>query len=296
MPTSSPHPKIQADGVNVAFPVAGGTTFQAIEDLTASVESGEFVCLLGPSGCGKSTFLNLVAGYQTPTWGTLTMDGEPIKGPGRDRVMVFQDYSLFEWRTVLHNVTFGLEMAGIPRRERVETAREYLRLVGLASSEDKYPHALSGGMKQRVGIARALAIQPEVLLMDEPFGALDAQTRLVMQDEMLRIWEETRTTVLFVTHAVDEAIFLADRIFVLTASPGRLKAIVPVEMPRPRTRTSRDFVALYEHLEDLLRDEVMTAVRREAGEGADGGDAAAGDGVQPGPGSRRRRPVEEGAA
>ena len=260
-------PKIAAEAVDMAFPLPGRGSFHAIADLTASVAPGEFVCLLGPSGCGKSTFLNLVAGYETPTSGTLSVDGEPIRGPGRDRVMVFQDYSLFEWRTVLHNVTFGLEMAGVARRERVETAREYLRLVGLASAENKFPHALSGGMKQRVGIARALAIKPQVLLMDEPFGALDAQTRLVMQEEMLRIWEETRTTVLFVTHAVDESIFLADRIFVLTAGPGRLKAVVPVDMPRPRSRTTPEFVALYEHLEDLLRDEVMTTLRRETENG-----------------------------
>jgi NitT/TauT family transport system ATP-binding protein len=206
----------------------------AIEGFSLAIEPGEFVCLLGPSGCGKSTVLNAVAGFVPVADAKVVVDGKPVSGPGADRGMVFQQYSLFPWKTVLENVAFGPRMQGARRSEARRKAREYLEFVGLSAFADKYPATLSGGMQQRVGIARALVNHPAVLLMDEPFGALDAQTRGLMQENLLRLWDEIGATVLFVTHDVDEALYLADRVVVMSAAPGRVLLNLEIELPRPR--------------------------------------------------------------
>ncbi len=208
---------------------------RAVETTSLTIEPGEFICILGPSGCGKSTLLNSVAGYVKPTTGEVTVDGDPVSKPGPDRGMVFQQYSLLPWKTVYENVAFGPRMAGKSRSESGSIANSFLNMVGLAKFGSRYPAELSGGMQQRVGIARALANYPSVLLMDEPFGALDAQTRLMMQENLLSIWREFKTTVLFVTHDVDEAVFLADRVLVMSAAPGRIIADITIDLPRPRT-------------------------------------------------------------
>jgi NitT/TauT family transport system ATP-binding protein len=257
--------KIEAIDISHTFKRGGGDSNDhiAIRNVELKVQEGEFVALVGPSGCGKSTFLSIVAGYLPSTSGRVLVNGQPIQGPNTDRVMVFQDYALFAWRSVLGNVEFGLEMAGIPRGTRRLIAERYLDLVGLRGSGHKYPRELSGGMKQRVGIARALAIEPDILLLDEPFGSLDAQTRLIMQDELLQIWQNTKKTVLFVTHGIDEAIYLADRIVVMTAGPGQIKEIVDNPLPRPRDRTSAEFAELYGLIQNQLKDEVMRTLREE---------------------------------
>jgi NitT/TauT family transport system ATP-binding protein len=224
----------------------------AIRDFDLEVEEGEFVCLLGPSGCGKTTLLRMVAGLESISEGSIELNGKVITGPGSDRGMVFQDFGLFPWRNVKKNVEFGLEIKGVPAEKRAETSQKYVELVGLKGFEKSHPRELSGGMKQRVGIARALANDPAVLLMDEPFGALDAQTRNQMQMELLRIWKETKKTVLFVTHSVDEAVFLADRIVVMTARPGSIKDLWEVDLPRPRDRASSEFIALRKNILDEL--------------------------------------------
>lgn len=215
---------------------AGGEEkdFSALQDVNLTVHKGEFLTIVGPSGCGKSTLLDLIAGLATPTSGELYIDGKKITKPALDRGIVMQGYALFPWRTVRHNVEFGLEIKGVPKKDRKEISESFLKLVGLTGFEDRYPYELSGGMKQRVAIARALAYDPEVLLMDEPFAAVDAQTREVLQDELLRIWEETKKTIIFVTHSIDEAVSLADRVAVMSANPGSIKEIVNVGLPRPR--------------------------------------------------------------
>ncbi len=206
----------------------------AVEDFSLEIEPGEFVCLLGPSGCGKSTVLNAVAGFLRPAGGRVAVDDDVVAGPGPERGMVFQQHSLFPWKTVLENVAFGPRMQGKSRAEARDLAREYLDLVGLGGSAHRYPATLSGGMQQRVGIARALVNHPSVLLMDEPFGALDAQTRAIMQESLLRLWGQTGNTVLFVTHDIDEALFLADRVVVMSAAPGRVLLDLRLDLPRPR--------------------------------------------------------------
>lgn len=216
----------------------------AIADFDLNVEEGEFLCILGPSGCGKTTILRIIAGLESQTTGKILLNGKEIAGPGSDRGMVFQEFALFPWRTVRRNVEFGLELKGVSAEERHERTQRYIDLVGLKGFEDYHPYQLSGGMKQRVGIARALANEPAILLMDEPFGALDAQTRNLMQKELLRIWSETRKTVIFITHSVDEAIFLADRIVVMTARPSSIGEIYEIKWPRPRDRASPEFAAL----------------------------------------------------
>jgi NitT/TauT family transport system ATP-binding protein len=219
-----------------------------------AITEGEFFCLLGPSGCGKTTVLNLMAGFLKPTAGTLTLDGHPIVGPGVDRAVVFQsDDSLFTWLRSIDNVAFGPRMSGLPRERRYAIAREYLRLVHLEGQEHKYPGELSGGMKQRVQIARVLANDPKILLMDEPFGALDAQTRTRLQDELVEIWGKTRKTILFITHDIAEAVLLADRIGVMTRGPGAsIGEIIPVDMPRPRRRGSAGFGEMWERINALI--------------------------------------------
>jgi NitT/TauT family transport system ATP-binding protein len=254
-------PKIVATAAQKRFPTSAGL-MTAIERFDLEVEEGEFVCIVGPSGCGKSTFLRILAGLDVVSAG----EARILPGPDPSQPLnnvVFQEYAVFPWKTVLANVAFGLEMRRVPRRERLERARHWLAKVGLTRFEDYYPGQLSGGMKQRVSIARALANDPQVLLMDEPLGALDAQTRVVLQEELLAIWEETRTTVVYITHSIDEAVFLADRVVVMTAHPGRLKAVFDVDLPRPRdlaTMATPAFAALTGAVWEALRDEVTRAM------------------------------------
>nr|WP_243466673.1 ABC transporter ATP-binding protein [Methanosarcina mazei] len=229
-----------------------GSGTEALHNISFDVQDGEFICLLGPSGCGKTTLLRITAGLETLTSGEITLNGVPITGPDPKRGMVFQQYSLFPWRTVIDNITFGLEMQGIDKTRARKQVEKYLELVGLEQFKNSYPHELSGGMQQRAAIARALANEPEVLLMDEPFGALDAQTRNVL------IWEQKHVTFLFVTHSVDEAVVLSDRIIVMTSRPGRIKEIVKVEIPRPRSRTSPEVNRLRDHILKLLEEERFT--------------------------------------
>jgi len=210
----------------------------ALEKINIEVKPNEFLCIIGPSGCGKTTLLRMTAGLDYPSSGEIILDGEKVSGPSPDRGMVFQEYSLFPWRTVLKNVEFGLEIRGMKDKERREIAEQYLELVGLRDFENSYPYELSGGMKQRVAIARALATEPSILLMDEPFGSVDAQTRNVLQEELLEIWQRTKKTILFVTHSVDEAVYLADRVAVMSSRPGCLVKCVEIDIPRPRKRTS----------------------------------------------------------
>lgn len=238
-PDGAPSPKanqgeIKIDEVSITFG-SGATEYRAVETTSIDIRAGEFVCILGPSGCGKSTLLNAIAGYVKPTTGSVTVDGVEVKGPGPDRGMVFQQYSLLPWKTVYENVAFGPKMAGASRTEAGSVANTFLGLVGLKKFGNRYPAELSGGMQQRVGIARALANYPSVLLMDEPFGALDAQTRLVMQESLLDIWRKFGTTVVFVTHDVDEAVFLADRVLIMSAAPGRIIEDVRIKLDRPRS-------------------------------------------------------------
>jgi len=235
-----------------------GRTVEAVRRFTLMTTPGEFVALLGPSGCGKTTVLNAVAGFALPTVGRVVVDGEIVAQPGADRGMVFQQHSLFPWKTVLGNVEFGLKMRGVGKKERKSQAQAYLSLVGLTGFEHAYPRELSGGMQQRVGIARALVNRPRVLLMDEPFGALDAQTRLTMQELLLGVWREVRTTVLFVTHDIDEALFLADRVAVMTGRPGQIRDLVEVKLTRPRAAeiiTTPAFMALKARVLAQVREE-----------------------------------------
>lgn len=225
---------IKIDEVSITFG-SGADAHKAVSTTSLDIAAGEFVCILGPSGCGKSTLLNAIAGYVNPTEGEVLLDGEKITAPGLDRGMVFQQYSLLPWKTVYENVAFGPKMAGHSRTEAGSIANTFLGLVGLKKFGDRYPAELSGGMQQRVGIARALANYPSVLLMDEPFGALDAQTRLMMQESLLDIWKKFGTTVVFVTHDVDEAVFLADRVLIMSAAPGRIIEDVRISLPRPRS-------------------------------------------------------------
>ena len=220
----------------------------ALEDVSLEVNLAEFLCIVGPSGCGKTTLLRLIAGLDYPTSGKIILDGKEVKGPSPDRGMVFQEFSLFPWRTVVKNVEFGLEIKGLKERESRKIAEEYIELVGLKGFEDHYPSELSGGMKQRVAIARALATEPSILLMDEPFGSVDAQTRNVLQQELLEIWERTKKTVLFVTHSVDEAIYLGDRIAVMSARPGRIVDCCAITITRPRKRTGMEANVVREKL------------------------------------------------
>ena len=241
---------------------------EALRQIDVAVEQGEFIAVVGPSGCGKTTFLRMVAGLEPATSGTILIDGQPLRGPGNNRGFVFQNDSLLPWRTVLANALIGPEVAGkVGDRERQRTL-DLLKLVGLGGFENYYPRQLSGGMRQRVNLARALAIDPDVLLMDEPFASLDAQTREIMQTELLRIWEQGRKTVLFVTHQIDEAVFLSDRVLVFARRPGRLQEDVKIDLPRPRgldIKRKPEFVAYVDHIWKLIEDDVRASVIEEAG-------------------------------
>lgn len=237
-----------------------GLRHLAVDGLDLEIRDGEFLCIVGPSGCGKSTVISAIAGFLKPIAGSLLMNDAPVGPPGADRGVVFQEYALLPWLKVIDNVAFGLKMRGVPRRERHETARRFLAIANLAEAADKYPHELSGGMKQRVAVIRTLANAPEVMLMDEPFAAVDAQTRMTLQEELVRIWAASRITVLFVTHSVEEAVFLGDRVAVLTPGPGRVRDVVEIGIPREGRRWGRlnaDPVFLD------LRDRVLRLVRGE---------------------------------
>jgi NitT/TauT family transport system ATP-binding protein len=259
------HVEIDVANLSIVFETAKGRVVAA-DHVSYQVSRGEFVCLLGPSGCGKSTVLNAIAGFETPHEGRVTVGGRDVDGPGSDRGMVFQQPNLFPWRTVRQNIAYGPRMQGKDRREVAETTAALIEMVGLARFAEAYPHTLSGGMQQRVALARALANKPRVLLMDEPFGALDAQTRIVMQEHLLKLWTQVGITVVFVTHDVDEAIFLADRVLIMTAGPGRIKRDLHVSLPRPRTGAialGTAYLALKEECFDLIREESLLAFERQ---------------------------------
>jgi len=254
-------PCLEVSGLTKVFS-RGGRAVVAIENLDLAVEEGEFVSVVGPSGCGKTTLLHIVGGFEKPSSGRLALFGHDIAGPGPDRGVIFQEFSLYPWRTVLGNVVWGLEVQGMPRAERTEIAERFLEMVGLSTFRDLYPAELSGGMKQRVALARTLAFDPKLLLMDEPFGALDAQTREIMQEELQRIYERNRKTIVFITHDIDEAVYLGDRVLVFSARPGRIKEAVPIDLPRPRAleiKKTAEYHAYRNRVWDLLRDEVVRA-------------------------------------
>jgi NitT/TauT family transport system ATP-binding protein len=255
--------KLDISGLNKWF-----GELEALRGIDVAVETGEFISVVGPSGCGKTTFLRIVAGLEAATAGRILLDGQPLKGPGNDRGFVFQNDSLLPWRNVLANALIGPEVSGqVGEKERQRTL-DLLKLVGLGGFEHYYPRQLSGGMRQRVNLARALAIDPQVLLMDEPFAALDAQTREIMQTELLRIWEQGRKTVLFVTHQIDEAVFLSDRVLVFARRPGRLQENVRIDLPRPRKldiKRKPEFVDYVDHIWRLIEDDVRASVIDERG-------------------------------
>jgi len=231
---------------------SGEPRLPVLENFSIQVPELEFLVLLGPSGCGKSTLLRIIDGIDTPDAGSVILDGKDVTGvSGSGRGMVFQSFELFAWRTVLSNVAFGLEVSGVPKRQRLDIARQYIEMVGLSQFAESYPHELSGGMQQRVGIARALAIDPTILLMDEPYGALDVQTRDLLQDELLRIWEKQRKTVIFVTHSIDEALYLADRIILFSPRPGRIQQVIDVPFSRPRNNDIKNTPAFLELRQDI---------------------------------------------
>ena len=250
-----PAPKLALSGVSKTFHTLSGPV-PVVEQLDLAVADLEFVSIIGPSGCGKSTILRIIDGLIEPDAGEIRIDGVPVRGPGKGRAMVFQGFDLFPWRTALENVAFGLEMLPLRRAERLSIARRYIEMVGLRSFENAYPHQLSGGMQQRVGIARALAVDPGVLLMDEPFGALDVQTRDLLQDELLQIWEKHRKTVVFVTHGIEEALYLSDRILVMSPRPARIERELLVPFPRPRTEAIKshpDFIRIRAEIWQTLK-------------------------------------------
>ena len=252
--------KVRIEGITVRF-----SQFTALSNVSLDIADGEFVCLIGPSGCGKTTLLNTIAGFQTASEGTLLVSGRPVSQPGPDRGMVFQEYGLFPWFTVEQNVQYGPRLKGLGRRELQKISDGYLSLVHLEHVAKHFPSQLSGGMRQRVAIARALANKPDIILMDEPFGALDAMTREMLQEELLKIWEVERRTCVFVTHSIDEAIFLADRIVVMAAHPGRIARVFHNSMGRPRNRTSTDYFEVFRVLNEELRMEIAAAKQAERG-------------------------------
>jgi NitT/TauT family transport system ATP-binding protein len=257
-----PVPKVWLKDITLRYKT-NGSDLLALDNINLKVNSGDFLCIVGPSGCGKSTLLHLIAGLQKPTSGTVLIDNQPVDGPGTDRILIFQELGLFPWLTVAENVEFGMKMKGVPMPERRQKTDYYLRLVHLAQFSGSYIHQLSGGMRQRVALARALATEPDVLLMDEPFAALDAQTRDLLHDELERIWEETGRTIIFVTHNVREAARLADRVALFTFRPGRIKREILVEVPRPRQMEDVNVTRCAKVILDDLREEINKSLEQE---------------------------------
>lgn len=255
--------KVGLSEICLSYRTQDGERLLALDHINLEVRAGEFVCIVGPSGCGKSTLLHLIAGLQAQTSGQVLVDGHPVQGPGTDRILIFQEHGLFPWLTVAENVEFGMKMKGMRKAERTEKMRHYLRLVHLANFEKSYIHQLSGGMRQRVAIARALATEPDVLLMDEPFAALDAQTRDLLHDELERIWSDTGRTIIFVTHNVREAVRLGDRVVLLTFRPGRVKNEFPVLLPRPRSLEDPQVALAARDVLDELREEINRSLEVE---------------------------------
>jgi len=253
--------QIVVDGVSHLYRPPRGRAVLALDRVSLEVQNREFIALLGPSGCGKSTLLYLIGGFLPAETGAIRVDGNPVAGPGPDRGIVFQHFALFPWKTVRGNILYGLERQGMPREEREKRALDFIELVGLSGFEDSFPSQLSGGMRQRCAIARTLAFDPKILLMDEPFGALDAQTRGLMQSELLRIWQRTPKTVIFVTHDVQEAVYLADRVAVMSARPGRVKTIVDTKFDKtdPHVHKAKAFVEKVDEIWDLVKDEALKA-------------------------------------
>ncbi|MGA8761604.1 MAG: ABC transporter ATP-binding protein [Candidatus Sulfotelmatobacter sp.] len=255
--------KVGLSEICLSYRTQKGERLLALDHINLQVRAGEFLCIVGPSGCGKSTLLHLIAGLHQQTSGQILVDGTPVQGPGTDRILIFQELGLFPWLTVGENVEFGMKMKGLSKAEREEKTRYYLKLVHLAQFKDSYTHQLSGGMRQRVALARALATEPDVLLMDEPFAALDAQTRDLLHDELERIWAETGRTIIFVTHNVREAVRLADRVALLTFRPGRVKREFPVELPRPRLMEDIEVARAARDILDDLREEINRSLEEE---------------------------------
>lgn len=256
---------ISVESISKRFVQRDGKPFDALKDITLTANDHEFLTIIGPSGCGKTTLLKIVDGLVQADSGEVIVKGKPVRGPGPDRAVVFQNFVLLPWADVLSNIAFGLEMRGISKKESRETARAQLERVGLLGFESHYPHELSGGMQQRVGLARALAVDPEILLMDEPFGALDAQTRTLMQDDLLRIWQEERKTVMFITHSMEEAVFLSDRVIIMDTHPGRVHGVVDIPFSRPReesVRASPTFAELTSHMWEQLK----TIIQKDPGQ------------------------------
>jgi NitT/TauT family transport system ATP-binding protein len=256
-------PKVALDAISLSYKTTSGERLLALDNVSLEVKPGEFLCIVGPSGCGKSTLLHLIAGLQPQTSGRILVDGAPVSGPGTDRILIFQELGLFPWLTVGGNVEFGMKMKNVSKAEREEKVQYYLRLVHLLNFRDSYIHQLSGGMLQRVALARALATEPDVLLMDEPFGALDAQTRDLLHDELERLWAETGRTIIFVTHNVREAVRLGDRVALLTFRPGRVKQEFSVNLPRPRQMEQADVLRTAREILDCLRDEINKSLEEE---------------------------------
>ncbi|UJF34197.1 ABC transporter ATP-binding protein [Paenibacillus hexagrammi] len=257
---------IKIEDVSKTFVQRVGGQYKALDNVSLTIKKGEFVSLLGPSGCGKSTVLNLVAGFETFSEGTIEVNGKKVKGPGADRVVVFQEHGLFPWLTVLDNVAFGLKQKGIAKKERQEMAMEQIKAVHLSRFADRYPHELSGGMRQRAAIARALAMDPEILLMDEPFAALDEQTRLILHKELEEIWMRTGKTVLFITHNIREAVILSDRVVVMSTRPGKIKKEFTVKAARPRDSADSVLHHVENSIMAALADELEKVVREETGD------------------------------
>jgi NitT/TauT family transport system ATP-binding protein len=263
---SSSHTKLELIGISMVYS-RRGKQFEALRNISLQVDAGQFISIVGASGCGKTTLLRIVDGLAMPTRGEVRVDGLAVTRPGPDRGFVFQSDALFPWRTVQDNVIFGLEVQGKSKREALERADRLINLVGLTGFEQHFPHELSGGMRQRANLARALTIDPDVLLMDEPFASLDAQTRELMQAELLRVWRSNRKTVLFVTHQIDEAVYLADRVVVMTSRPGQVKAVLDVDIPRPRdlsVKRTPVFLELVDEIWKMIEEEVKAALQMTA--------------------------------
>lgn len=248
--------KLQVEGITKEFTNKDEQKLIALRDVNISVNVGEFICIVGPSGCGKTTLLRIIAGLETATNGNIYIDGRVMNEPGPEKGLVFQEFALFPWRSVEKNIEFGLQFTNVPQTARKGIIEKYLKMVNLAGWESRYPFELSGGMKQRVAIARALATDPEILLMDEPFGSLDAQTRNTLQDELLRIWRETGKTIIFVSHNIEEATYLGDRVLVLTARPGQIKNFYSIALPHPRERATSEFIKIRETILKEVMEEV----------------------------------------